>query len=100
MTRRGSDSDRSRILLALWSVLETSASREAEILMLRQQLLVLNCKRSCARLRNLDRMILLGLSTVPVAVRRYGHRKARDRPTLASARLSSLLVLEGPAVRR
>lgn len=48
-----------RIFLALRSVLETGASREAEILVLRQQLLVLKRKRPRARLRNLDRLILV-----------------------------------------
>jgi len=52
----------SRILLALRSLLEVSASREAEILILRQQLLVLS-RRSPKRirLRNIDRLILVWL---------------------------------------
>jgi hypothetical protein len=52
----------SRILLALRSLLEVSASREAEILILRQQLLVLSRKSSKRiRLRNIDRLILVWL---------------------------------------
>ena len=51
-----------KILLALRSVLEVSASREAEILVLRQQLLVLSRKSpKRARLRNIDRLILVWL---------------------------------------
>jgi len=52
----------SKILLALRSVLEVSASREAEILVLRQQLLVLRRKSpKRAGLRNIDRLILVWL---------------------------------------
>ena len=52
-----------RILLALRSVFEARASREAEILVLRQRLLVLNRKApKRARLRNIDRLILVWLS--------------------------------------
>jgi hypothetical protein len=52
----------SRILLALRSVFEARASREAEILVLRQQLLVLNRKPLARpRLRNIDRLILVWL---------------------------------------
>ena len=54
-----------RILLALRSVLEARASREAEILALRQQLLVLNRRHPRVRLRNLDRLILVWLYRVP-----------------------------------
>jgi transposase InsO family protein len=51
-----------RILLALRSVIEARASREAEILILRQQLLVLNRRSSVRlRLRNIDRLILVWL---------------------------------------
>jgi len=52
----------SKILLALGSMLEVSASSEAEILMLRQQLLVLS-RRSPKRitLRNIDRLTLVWL---------------------------------------
>jgi len=52
----------SRILLTLRSLLEVPASREAEILVLRQQLLVLS-RRSPKRfrLRNIDRLILVWL---------------------------------------
>jgi hypothetical protein len=52
-----------RILLALRSLIEARASREAEILILRQQLLVLNRKSSARfRLRNIDRLKLVWLS--------------------------------------
>jgi transposase InsO family protein len=52
----------SKILLALRSMLEVSASREAEVLILRQQLLVLRRKSPRrARLRNIDRLILVWL---------------------------------------
>ncbi|MDB5107127.1 MAG: Integrase, catalytic region [Candidatus Binatus sp.] len=52
-----------RFLLALRSVSEARASREAEILVLRQQLLVLSRKsRKRVRLRNIDRLILVWLS--------------------------------------
>jgi hypothetical protein len=52
----------SRILLVLRSTLEARASREAEILVLRQQLLVLRRHfRKRARLRNIDRLILVWL---------------------------------------
>ena len=50
-----------RILLGLRSVLEARAAREAEILALRQQLLVLNRGRPRVRLRNIDRLILVWL---------------------------------------
>jgi hypothetical protein len=51
-----------RFLLALRSVSEARASREAEILVLRQQLLVLNRRsRKRVRLRNIDRLILVWL---------------------------------------
>jgi len=50
-----------RIALALRSVLEVRALREAEILALRQQLLVLSRKRPRVRLRNIDRLILVWL---------------------------------------
>jgi hypothetical protein len=51
-----------RILLVLRSMCDARASREAEILVLRQQLLVLN-RRSASRrgLRNIDRLILVWL---------------------------------------
>jgi hypothetical protein len=50
-------------LLALRSLLEVRGSREAEILVLRQQLLVLSRKSpKRARLRNIDRLILVWLS--------------------------------------
>ncbi len=53
----------SRILLALRSAFEARAAREAEILVLRQQLLVLSRKsRQRVRLRNIDRLILVWLS--------------------------------------
>jgi transposase InsO family protein len=51
-----------RIVLALRSVLDGRASREAEILVLRQQLMVLGRKsRKRVRLRNIDRLILVWL---------------------------------------
>ena len=51
-----------RLLLALRSVSEARASREAEILVLRQQLLVLSRKsRKRVHLRNIDRLILVWL---------------------------------------
>ena len=51
-----------RCLLALRSVSEARASREAEILVLRQQLLVLSRKsRKRVHLRNIDRLILVWL---------------------------------------
>jgi len=51
-----------RFLLALRSVSEARASREAEILVLRQQLLVLSRRsRKRVRLRNIDRLILVWL---------------------------------------
>jgi hypothetical protein len=54
---------RIRILLALRSAFEARAAHEAEILVLRQQLLVLSCKsRRRVRLRNIDRLILAWLS--------------------------------------
>jgi len=49
-----------RMLLVLRSVFEARTSREAEILVLRQQLLVLSRNaRKRARLRNLDRLVLV-----------------------------------------
>jgi transposase InsO family protein len=52
-----------KILLALGSLCEVRAAREAEILVLRQQLLVLSRKSSKrVRLRNIDRLILVLLS--------------------------------------
>src|SRR5215472_8559844 len=52
-----------KILLTLRSLLEVPASREAEILVLRQQLLLLDRKLpKRARLRNIDRLILVSLS--------------------------------------
>jgi len=51
-----------RVLLGLRSMLSAGASREAEILALRQQLLVLNRKSPRrGRLRNLDRLVLVWL---------------------------------------
>jgi transposase InsO family protein len=51
-----------RIVLALRSELDSRASREAEILVLRQQLMVLARKsRKRVRLRNIDRLILVWL---------------------------------------
>jgi transposase InsO family protein len=51
-----------RFLLALRSIIEARASREAEILVLRQQLLVLNRKSPARlRLRNIDRLMLVWL---------------------------------------
>jgi hypothetical protein len=51
-----------RILLSLRSAFNARASREAEILVLRQQLLVLNRKRLARpRLRNIDRLVLMWL---------------------------------------
>jgi hypothetical protein len=51
-----------RIVLALRSMLDGRASRESEILVLRQQLLVLDCKsRKRVRLQNIDRLILVWL---------------------------------------
>ncbi len=50
------------IVLVLRSALNTPASREAEILVLRHQLMVLNRKsRTQVRLRNVDRLILVWL---------------------------------------
>ena len=52
-----------RVLLALRSVFKGGTAREAEILLLRQQLLVLSRKsRKRVRLRNIDRLILVWLS--------------------------------------
>jgi transposase InsO family protein len=51
-----------RIVLVLRSRLDSRASREAEILVLRQQLMVLGRKsRKRVRLRNIDRLILIWL---------------------------------------
>ena len=91
----------SRILLALRSLLEVSASREAEILILRQQLLVLS-RRSPKRirLRNIDRFDFgLAVPPLPVDVGRHGHSQAGNRAFLASTRLSRLLALEVLAAR-
>jgi transposase InsO family protein len=53
----------SRILLVLRSAFEARAAREAEILVLRQQLLVLSRRsRKRVRLRNIDRLMLVWLS--------------------------------------
>jgi hypothetical protein len=70
----------SRILRALLSTLATRASREAEIFVLRQQLLVLSRKSPArVRLRNVDRLVLVWLyRSVPVAARCDHHRQARD----------------------
>ena len=51
-----------RFLLALRSAIEARASREAEILVLRQQLLVVNRKSAARlRLRNIDLLMLVWL---------------------------------------
>jgi hypothetical protein len=51
-----------RILPVLRSTFEARSSREAEILVLRHQLLVLRRKtRKRVRLRSIDRLILVGL---------------------------------------
>ena len=51
-----------RIVLVLRSAVDTRASREAEIFVLRHQLMVLNRKfRTRVRLRNIDRLILVWL---------------------------------------
>ncbi len=64
----------SRILLALRSVFEARASREAEILVLRQQPLVLSRKtRKRPRLRNIDRLILVVVSMLSVGLGRHRH---------------------------
>ena len=75
-----------RILLALWSVSEAHVSREAEILVLRQQLLVLSRKsRARVRLRNLDRPVRSIYRTLQA--RRLGGR-ATARLILAFAGFS------------
>ncbi len=52
----------SRLLLVLLASLSSGARREAEILVLRQQLLVLSRKsRARVSLRNLDRLLLVWL---------------------------------------
>jgi hypothetical protein len=52
----------SRLLLVLRASLRSGARREAEILILRRQLLVLGRKsRTRVRLRNLDRLLLVWL---------------------------------------
>src|SRR5215472_2792432 len=54
-----------KLLLALRSLPEVRASREAEIIVLRQQLLVLSRKSpKRARLLNIDRLILVCLSSL------------------------------------
>jgi hypothetical protein len=58
-----------RILLALRSVIEARASREAEILVLRHQLLVLNCKSVRLRLRNTSRPHVQVRNSDPVHLR-------------------------------
>jgi hypothetical protein len=90
-----------RILLALRSGLEARASREAEILALRRQLLVLSRRHPRVRLRNIDRLILVWLYRLfPSLLDANGHRKARDRTPLASTRLSRLLAMEVLAALR
>jgi len=54
-----------RIVLALRSVLDSRASREAEVLVLRQQPMVLGGRsRKRVRLQNIDRLILVWLYRV------------------------------------
>ena len=89
-----------RILLALRSVLEARASREAEIRVLRQQLLVLTRRRPHVRLRNLNCLILVWLCRLFRRVDTMVIVKPEDRAALASARLSGGLALEVLARRR
>ena len=90
-----------RILLALRSVLEARASREAEILALRQQLLVLNRRHPRVRLRNIDRLILVWLYRLfPSLLESLVIVKPETVAALASTRLSRLLALEVVAALR
>jgi hypothetical protein len=66
-----------KILLALRSLLEVRASREAEILVLRQQLLVLGRKsqKACQIAQHRSADPSLAVSAVPVAVGCHGHHQ-------------------------
>jgi hypothetical protein len=79
-----------RFLLALRSVIEARASRGAEILVLRQQLLVLK-RRSPARLRlqNIDRLMLVWLYRLfPCASSKLDPSKLRARDGAAVVTLA------------
>ena len=85
----------SRILLIPHSVYEVRASREAEILVLRQQLLVLRrSSRKRLSLRSIDRLILVWLCRLFSSVSGGGHREAGGHAPVASKRFSRLLTLE------
>src|SRR4030088_3504201 len=90
-----------RFLAALLAWLRSSqARREAEILYLRQQLIVL--KRSAParpRLKATDPLIFVCLA-VPFPNRRIDRLPARDPATLASTWLSLVLALEVTAAGR
>ena len=86
-----------KFLLIVRSRLRSQARLQAEILVLRQQLLVLSRKSLLrARLRNLDRLILVWLYRLfPSILDAYHSGEA----PLAAPRLSSLLALEVSAGR-
>ena len=69
------------------------AALEAEILVLRQQIIVRRGKAT-RLFRAADRLVLLGLQAVSQDLRSPRHRAAGDRSALASRRLSVLLALE------
>ncbi len=91
-----------RFLLALRSVIGARASRQAEILVLRQQLLGLNRKAPTRlRLRNIDRLMLVLLYRLfPSVLDAMVIVKAGDRTAMASTRLPRLLASEVLAAQR
>ena len=89
-----------KFLLIVRSRLRSQARLQAQILVLRQQVLVLSRKSlSRARLRNLDRLILVWLYQLFPSILDAITEVKPDSAPLASPRLSSLLVLEVSAGR-
>ena len=90
-----------QLLLAIRSRFTRRAWLEAENLLLRQQLVVLRRKSPTrVRLRNIDRLLLMAVSTVPVAPGRDHHRPTGDRTPLAPMGFPRILALEVPPRRR
>src|SRR5215469_6191258 len=85
-----------RLLLTLRAVSETRASREAEMVVLRQQLPVLSRKsRKRVRLRNIGRLDFgLAISPVPGGVGCHRHRQAGNPAPLAPSRVPRILAVE------
>ncbi len=87
-----------KFLLVVRSRLKSRARLEAEILVLRQQVIVLSRKSgSRVWMRNIDRLVLVWLyRLLPLDPGCDHGGQAGDRNSVASARFSGLLALEVP----